>query len=100
MTSAQKKKFASHKHILRELVKPIGIKKRREILIKQKGGALLPRLLGTILSKVPIYRGERRHRIETKGPESIRRNKERYRKLLEKEKRPEQRAQIQRYLDQ
>ena len=45
LNSAQKRKLAPKKHILRRLVRPQSVQKRRALLVQQKGGGLLPLLI-------------------------------------------------------
>lgn len=42
LSPSQKEKFSHKKHILRQLVKPQSNKKRRALLVKQKGGFFPP----------------------------------------------------------
>lgn len=51
LSPSQKKKLAPKKHILRKLVQPQSNKKRRGVLVKQKGGSLLRIVLNQLLSK-------------------------------------------------
>lgn len=51
LSPSQKQELSTKKHILRKLVKPQSHKKRRNLLLKQKGGSLLTLVLRKILSK-------------------------------------------------
>ena len=51
LSPSQKQELSTKKHILRKLVKPQSNKKRRHLLLKQKGGSLLTLVLRKILSK-------------------------------------------------
>lgn len=51
LSPSQKRQLAPKKHILRKLVQPQSHKKRRALLLKQKGGSLLSLLLSKILPK-------------------------------------------------
>lgn len=51
LSPSQKRQLAPKKHILRKLVQPQSHKKRRALLLKQKGGSLLSLLLSIILPK-------------------------------------------------
>ena len=53
LSPSQKQELSTKKHILRKLVKPQSNKKRRQLLVKQKGGSLLNLVLRKLLQIVP-----------------------------------------------
>lgn len=53
LSPSQKRELSTKKHILRKLVKPQSNKKRRQLLLKQKGGSLLNLVLRKLLQIVP-----------------------------------------------
>jgi len=52
LTHVQKKKLSRHKRILRALAKPGETWKKKRATLVQKGGAILPLLVGPILSAI------------------------------------------------
>jgi len=52
LTHIQKKKLSRHKRILRALAKPGETWKKKRATLVQKGGAILPLLVGPILSAI------------------------------------------------